>query len=373
PPPPEPQEQKLEPLLPQPEIELPDRPPDARAVELRAEAETLQVRRRVEVPEIDVPRPEPEREPRVKVEVAADSPHSELRAVQTPVDVAVPKAVPRTPAAKVAALAAPTRETFVDLEAPDVEVATPRPSARKARAPALQPVSQQLRTGTAVRRTLEAPDVEVPRGNTARPEKAAPVAVSGAVTGTHVVYDADPGAAPEVAVPAPRPSEAPGAAPRLAVERGGDPGLRYSAAPVDAPVGSPGRRTRAAASARLEAVRAALARRYGLPLVSVNDLGQRSTEAARWNLLLPQISDLLREVRGRGDWKGHGEVMSVTRDGDRLVIRYRDGIVHVVVPTEDGLVALFVARGSGARPVVSKVEEAEQARDALRSYARGAS
>ncbi|RMF21041.1 MAG: hypothetical protein D6760_10305, partial [Deltaproteobacteria bacterium] len=176
-----------------------------------------------------------------------------------------------------------------------------------------------------------------------------------------------------VAVPTPQPAARAGAAPRIAVVHGGSPGVSYSVAPADAPVGSAGKRTRSGAAARLEKVRAALASKYGLPLVSVNDLGQRSTEAARWNVLLPQISDLMHQVRGRGDWAGEGPVVSVTRDGDRLVIRYRDGIVHVIVPTDDGLVALFVARVADARPVVSKVEEAEQARNALRRYARGAS
>ena len=163
---------------------------------------------------------------------------------------------------------------------------------------------------------------------------------------------------------------------RFAREQGGAPGLKYSVAAADAPVGStaPGK-VLSRRAARIDGIRAMLARKYGLPLVSVNDLGQRSTEAARWNLLLPEISDLVRKTRKLGSWRGgpNDEVASVERDGKSLIIRYRDGIVHVIVPTDDGLVALFVARSAGARPVVSKVQEAESARSALYRYARGAS
>ena len=60
------------------------------------------------------------------------------------------------------------------------------------------------------------------------------------------------------------------------------------------------------------------------------------------------------------------------RDAESVVIRYRDGVVHVVVPTDDGLAALFVARAQNARAVTSKVQEAEYAKSALYWYTRGA-
>lgn len=121
-------------------------------------------------------------------------------------------------------------------------------------------------------------------------------------------------------------------------------------------------------------VRARLANKYGLPLVSVNDLGSRSTDAARWNMILPRLSDLLRVAIGHNvAGGGGGNVASVEQDGSTLIVRYRDGIVHVLVPTADGLAALYVARAAGARPVVSKVQEGESAVAALVHLTRGAS
>ncbi len=376
-PPPEPEVHEvaeLKPLLEEPEIEIPEQQRPEQRVKLDADARPVDLRARVDVPDVEVPReqrPRPDR-PRVAVEKLPD----EISRPVEDVNVAVPKLVPRKAQAQEIRVAAATVETFHDVDAPDVDVATPRPSARRADRPSLLPVSQQLKTGVAVKPALDAPAVDVPRGNTARPNHAAPVAVSGAVTGTRVVYDTAPGNAPEVAVASPRKATRGGAAPRLAATKGGATGLKYSVAPADAPVGStaPGRVVSRRA-ARVERIRATLARKYGLPLVSVNDLGRRSTEAARWNLLLPEISDLVRKTRGLGSWRGGpgDEVVSVERDGKSLIIRYRDGIVHVIVPTDDGLVALFVARSKGARPVVSKVQEAESARSALYRYARGAS
>ncbi len=376
-PPPEPEVQKvveLKPMLEEPEIEIPREQRQERQVKLDADARPLDLRARVEVPEVEVPR---ERKPRPDLpKVAVEKLPDEIAKPVEDVEVTVPKLVPRKADVQEIRVAAATVETFHDVDAPDVDVATPRPSARKADRPSLLPVSQQLKTGVAVKQALDAPAVDVPRGNTARPNRAAPVAVSGAVTGTRVVYDANPGNAPEVAVASPRKATRKGAAPRLAATKGGVPGLKYSVAAADAPVGStaPGKVVSRRA-ARIEGIRAMLARKYGLPLVSVNDLGQRSTEAARWNLLLPEISDLVRQTRKLGSWRGgpNDEVVSVERDGKSLIIRYRDGIVHVIVPTDDGLVALFVARSKGARPVVSKVQEAESARSALYRYARGAS
>ncbi|MDQ7007322.1 MAG: hypothetical protein Q9Q40_08820 [Acidobacteriota bacterium] len=365
---------ELEPQLEVPEIEI----PKPREVEKRLELQAQQTRevfnRQLETPAIETPREKVDAPRPTKVVV--DTRPVELKPLDQQVEVTVPQAVPRQARAAEIQVAAATRESFHDTLAPDVEVVTPRPSARASDRPSLQPVSQQLRTGLAVTQAADAPAVDVPRGNTARPSRSAPVAISGAVTGTRVVYDANPGHAPEVAVASPKKASRRGAAPQLAATSGGTPGLKYSAAPADVAVGAnTGPRERSAAAGKLEAVRSALARKYGLPLVSVNSLGQRSTEAARWNMLLPQISDLLRQGRGKGDWQGGpgGKVVSVTRDGNAFIIRYRDGIVHVLVPTEDGLANIFVARTKGSREVVSKVQEAEQALPALTQYLRGAS
>jgi len=65
--------------------------------------------------------------------------------------------------------------------------------------------------------------------------------------------------------------------------------------------------------------------------------------------------------------------VAVERDGESLIIRRRDGIIHVLTLTDDGLAALFVGRGAGARPLASKVQEAESALDALSRLVRGAS
>ncbi len=375
PPPPEIQEVvKLQPQLEVPEIEIPEQ----REVEKRLELQAQQVqeifKRQLETPEIETPRKKSDQ--RRPEKVVVDTRPVELRTADQQVEVTVPKAVPRQQQATEIQVAAATKESFHDALAPDVEVVTPRPSARRTDRPSLQPVSQQLRTGVAVTQAADAPAVDVPRGNTSRPSRAAPVAISGAVTGTRVVYDANPGNAPEVAVASPKKASRSGAAPQLAATSGGTAGLKYSAAPADVAVGAnTGPRGRSAPAGKLEAVRSALARKYGLPLVSVNSLGQRSTEAARWNMLLPQISDLLRQGRGKGNWQGGpgGKVVSVTRDGNAFIIRYRDGIVHVLVPTEDGLANIFVARTKGSREVVSKVQEAEQALPALTQYLRGAS
>ncbi|MBP7147635.1 MAG: hypothetical protein KBD01_08830 [Acidobacteria bacterium] len=165
-------------------------------------------------------------------------------------------------------------------------------------------------------------------------------------------------------------------------------GVRYGGAPggddVGFGTGSGGRRggrgsggsggSGGGAGSGIEGLRSELAGRYGLPLVSVEELGQRSTEAARWNMLLPRLAELLRTVLlHRPARMSAAGVSSIVADGRNIVIRYRDGVVHVLAPTSDGLAALFVARTAGARPVVSKVEEAESALDALGYVARGTS
>ena len=365
---------ELEPQMDVPEIDIPEQREVEKRLEINAEQAKRIFEKQLETPEIDMPEQRLREKPLEKVVV--DTRPLDLTRTEENIEVTVPKAVPRQQETTEIQVAAATKESFHDALAPDVEVVTPRPSARRADRPSLQPVSQQLRTGVAVVQAANAPAVDVPRGNTSRPSKAAPVAVSGAVTGTRVVYDANPGNAPEVAVASPKKSSRSGAAPQLAATSGGTPGLKYSAAPSDVKVGAnTGSRRDSGPPSKLESVRAALARKYGLPLVSVNSLGQRSTEAARWNILLPQISDLLRKGRNRGNWKGgsSNKVISVTRDGKAFIIRYRDGVVHVLVPTDDGLANIFVARTRGSREVVSKVQEAEQALPALTQYLRGAS
>ncbi len=352
-----------------PEIDIPEEREFEKRVELQAD-QTKQLTFDENVPSVDLPREELERQKR-RVEIAAsDSPR--LKRNEQQVDVSVPRNVPRQKDRKQVQVAAMTSQSYQDKDAPDLRVATARPATRASDRPSPLPPSQQLRSGVSVQVAENAPAVDVPRGNTTKANQKSAVAVSGAFTGSQVVYDAKPGNAPEVAVATPKEVTAGGAAPRLAVEGGSSSGVNYSAAPADTPDKGGGARTTSGPT-RLEGVRANLARKYGLPLVSVNDLGQRSTEAARWNVLLPQLSDLLRVSRGLGGWKGGSEVKSVERDGRSVIIRYHDGIVHVLVPDENGLAMLFVARGKGARPVVSKVEEAESARRALSRYTRGAS
>ena len=366
-------EPKLELRAEVPEIEIPRDRQDLRRLELRAE-NLATPRFEQQVPEPDMPaeRPERRREVRVDVEVA-QTPRLTQEAPDA--DVRVPRAVPRDDRRERIEVARMTERSYHEADAPDVDVVTSRPATRPSRTPSPLPVSRQARTGVALRPAERAPEVEVPRGNTAQPDQAAPLAVSGAYTGTRVAWDADPGDAGDVAIPSPRRGRSQAEAPALAVASGGAPGLKYSAAPADAPIGPTGRARGRSGPAQLEKVRAALARRYGLPLVSVQQLGQRSTEAARWNVLLPQISDLLRKARRSsrlGSVPGN-EVVEVKRDGDRLIIRYRDGIVHVLVPGENGLAMLFVARSRGARQVTSKVEEGESARRALALLTRGGS
>jgi len=59
--------------------------------------------------------------------------------------------------------------------------------------------------------------------------------------------------------------------------------------------------------------------------------------------------------------------LSIRVDPDAVIIAYRDGTRHVIAPTKDGLVALYVTRGASGR---GKVEEAQRALGALRRMAR---
>jgi hypothetical protein len=372
---PRPPEPKLEPMLEMPEIEIPKERQQERRLELQHEVAKVDLRRNMDDPTIDVPRDQRPQDRPMEV-IAAERP-AELEAHDQPLDVTVPREVPRLQDQPRVEVAAATTESFHDADAPDVNVVTPRPAARRSDRPALQPVSRQLKTGVSARMAEDAPDVPMPTGNTSRANQNAALAVSGPVEGTRVTYDDNPGTAHQVAVASPNRSSGNGAAPQLAVTSGGASGLAYSAAPADVAVGGvPGAQPGEPGGTKLGRVAAALSSKYGLPLIKVSDLGRRSTEAARWNILLPQISDLVRKTRGKNNtWKsGSGKnVVSVTRDGDALIIRYRDGITHVLIPTPNGLTSMYVSATSGARPVVSKVEEAEQAKQALILYDRGAS
>lgn len=111
-----------------------------------------------------------------------------------------------------------------------------------------------------------------------------------------------------------------------------------------------------------------LAARYGVSLVEASRLGQRTNEGARYSMLVPMLSDAYRDVRIRGDWRGpEGENLKSARvDDDAIALRYRDGTVHVVAATPDGLIALYVSAGGGDSVERSKVREAERALGALR-------
>jgi hypothetical protein len=283
-----------------------------------------------------------------------------------------------------------------NIDAPDTyDAATPRTAAR----PTVALKANGRGTADPLTAMMDAPEVKVPgggRGGPGLPARAPGIQVAaGGGGGSMVAYkSSEPATFTDFTIPAPGPrgraGGRPGGAPAGLITIPGDGvgggagsggrGLKYGSGPADAPggdVGSfalggrPGGGPRG--GTRIDGVRAALASKYGLPLVSVNELGQRSTEAARWNMLLPQLSDLLRKALHQGVASGGGDVVAVEVDGNNLILRYRDGIVHVLVPTDGGLAALFVARGAGARPVVSKVQEAESALNALARLTRGAS
>jgi hypothetical protein len=104
-----------------------------------------------------------------------------------------------------------------------------------------------------------------------------------------------------------------------------------------------------------------LGRKYGVHLLEASRLGSRTSEGARYALVLPALSEAYRgvTVRGRLATAAGDEVESLLVDKESIAIRYRDGTVHVLAPTDDGLVALYVsAAGAESR---SKVDEAERA------------
>ena len=59
------------------------------------------------------------------------------------------------------------------------------------------------------------------------------------------------------------------------------------------------------------------------------------------------------------------EIASARVEDDAIALRYGDGTVHVIVPTSDGLIALYVSVEAGTTGR-SKVSEAERALRSLR-------
>jgi len=116
-----------------------------------------------------------------------------------------------------------------------------------------------------------------------------------------------------------------------------------------------------------------LGRKYGVMLVEAARLGQRTSDGARYSLLVPMLSEAYRRIGFRGAWRGAvgDAVESAQVSAGEVAIRYRDGTLHVVVPTGDGLVALYVSAAKAQRGERSKVGEAERALAALRRLAEG--
>jgi len=111
-----------------------------------------------------------------------------------------------------------------------------------------------------------------------------------------------------------------------------------------------------------------LGRRYGVTLMEASRLGSRTSEGSEYALLLPALTEAYRAVPFQGRRRGPAgdPVESVQADSDAIAIRYRDGTVHVLAPTKDGLVALYVAGPRGAAG--GKVQEAERALAALQRF-----
>jgi hypothetical protein len=106
-------------------------------------------------------------------------------------------------------------------------------------------------------------------------------------------------------------------------------------------------------------------------LTDASRLGSRTSDGSRYALLVPALSEAYRSMpfHGRRQGAAGDPVESVQVDAQAIAIRYRDGTVHVLVPTSDGLVALYVsAVSAGGR---SKVQEAERALAALQRLRGG--
>jgi hypothetical protein len=108
--------------------------------------------------------------------------------------------------------------------------------------------------------------------------------------------------------------------------------------------------------------------RYSVQLVDARELGRSTHDGWRYNQILPLLAEAYRRVAplgsAAGGGKPDGNVESVRVDPDAIAITYRDGTRHIVAPTGDGLVALYVSAGPSER---SKVDEVERALAALRA------
>ncbi len=117
-----------------------------------------------------------------------------------------------------------------------------------------------------------------------------------------------------------------------------------------------------------------LGRRYGVALIEAARLGQRTSDGARYSLLVPELSEAYRRILFRGAWRAQrpddSGVVSAQVDREAIAIRYSDGTLQVVMPTRDGLVALYVSADGRGRPGLSKVDEAERALGALHRLAQ---
>jgi hypothetical protein len=108
-----------------------------------------------------------------------------------------------------------------------------------------------------------------------------------------------------------------------------------------------------------------LGRKYGVTLMEASRLGARTSDGARYALVVPQLAEAYRAVgfRGRRNGPAGDPVESIQVDGESIAIRYRDGTVQVLAPTSDGLVALYVSAANSAS--LSKGDEADRALAAL--------
>jgi hypothetical protein len=108
-----------------------------------------------------------------------------------------------------------------------------------------------------------------------------------------------------------------------------------------------------------------LGRKYGVTLMEASRLGARTSDGARYALVVPALTEAYRAIgfRGRRPGPAGDPVESVQADGESIAIRYRDGTVHVLAPTSDGLVALYVSAANASG--LSKVDEADRALAAL--------
>lgn len=342
------------------------------------------------VPKVEIAKKLPPPEPEKKIEppkpelLKIEPPKIvKLRPVEQVPDINLPEEQLKQQKQEIAVTKLDTKRMHE--QAPDVMTTSRTPG--KAGRPELALAADQLKGKPGVTGSLDAPDVAlggVANGKSPKPSGLPALSSDRMGRSNKVLYGGPSGGDPDVTTVAGGPGGkgggAPAGRPGAGLNAGGLGGngnsIKYAAGPADAgpgngPAGAP---SRGSGNSRLDAVRMALANKYGLPLVAVGDIGQRSTDAARWNLLLPELTDLLKQALTRGAWRG-GEagVVSLQRDGRNFVIRYDDGIVHVLTVGDDGLAALFVARQDNARAVTSKVAEAENARSALYAYIRGAS